>query len=218
MSELLLNGTKLAEKTGSTVTLSNSVVLDSNVNINSSLANATFPAGMVLEQFCSPCDGSAITVQSGTYTVQNVTGGMTGQTGWVDITGSSITYTPPTGTQTVIYQFDYHMDYEDSNAQMNTKLFLDSDEIVYARSDYHGWNGSYPGHGRVSFKWAFNIGGSASTNTGRVESWTSAKTIKLQMRNYNSSYQMQLHQMQYYEGTDSTAFVMPVIGITAIAG
>jgi len=182
------------------------------------------PKGSVIEQFCSPCDGSAITVQSGTYTVQNVTGGMTGFTGWADLTGSSITYTPPTGTQTVIYQFDYHMVYEDSNAAMNTKLLVDSidgtagfDEVVYARSDYHGWNGSYPGHGRVSFKWAFNIGGSASTNTGRVASWTSTKTIKLQMRNYNSSYQMQLHQLQYWEGGDSTLFVMPVIGITALA-
>ena len=154
-------------------------IIDSSGKITA----AAQPKGAVIEQFCSPCDGSSIEVQSGTYTVENVTGGMDGQTGWVDITGSSITYTPPTGTQTVVYQFDYHLVYEDSSGnQMNTKLLLDSDEIVYARSDYHGWTNSYPGHGRVTFKWAFNIGGSASTNTGRVASWTSAKTIKLQMR------------------------------------
>ena len=182
------------------------------------------PSGSVIEQFCSPCDGSSIEVQSGTYTVEEVTSSMTGLTGWHDITGSSITYNPPTGTQTVIYQFDYHMAYDDASAQMNTKLLVDSidgtagfDEVAYARSDYHGWGSSYPGHGIVSFKWAFNIGGSASTNTGRVASWTSAKTIKLQMRNHSASYQMQLHELQYWEGADSTLFAMPIIGITAIA-
>ena len=178
------------------------------------------PPGMVIEQFFSPCDGSAITVQSGTYTVQNVTTLQNNSGTWADLTGSTITYTPPTGTQTVIYEFSYQLSYEDMNASANSKLLLDDVEVVYARASYSGWNGSYNEKGRVYFKWGFHIGGSADANSGRVASWTSGKTIKLQVRSYSTSYEYRFHEMQYWEGSavdDAAAFTMPLIGITAIA-
>ena len=57
-------------------------------------------AGAVLEEFCSPCDGSAITVRSGTYTVGTVSAVQNATTSFADLTGSSIDYTPPSGAQT----------------------------------------------------------------------------------------------------------------------
>ena len=178
------------------------------------------PPGMVIEQFCSPCDGSAITVQSGTYTVQNVTTLQNNSGTWEDLTGSTITYTPPTGTQTVIYEFSYQLSYEDTSASANSKLLLDDVEVVYARASYSGWATSYNEKGRVYFKWGFHIGGSADANSGRVASWTSGKTIKLQVRSYSTSHEYRFHEMQYWEGSavdDAAAFTMPVIGITALA-
>ena len=78
----------------------------------SGTANPTWgsgvPKGSVIEEFMSPCDGSSITVQSGTYTVGNVSGVQNSTSSYVDVTGSSIDYTPPTGTQTVIYTFTFH--------------------------------------------------------------------------------------------------------------
>ena len=65
--------------------------------------------GAVLEQFSSPCDGSPITVRSGTYNIQEVTGAQDLSTSYADITGSSIDYTPPTGTQTVKYDFNFQL-------------------------------------------------------------------------------------------------------------
>ena len=69
------------------------------------------PKGSVIEQFVSPCNGSSITVQSGTYTVQNVpnTGVQALTSSWEDLSGSVITYTPPTGTQTVVFEFNYFL-------------------------------------------------------------------------------------------------------------
>ena len=56
------------------------------------------PKGSVIEQFASPCDGSAITVQSGTYTVTNVTSAQTLTQSYGAINGGSLTcllYTSP---------------------------------------------------------------------------------------------------------------------------
>ena len=188
--------------------------------MNSSGVMTTLPPGMVIEQFCSPCDGSAITVQSGTYTVQNVTTLQNNSGTWEDLTGSTITYTPPTGTQTVIYEFSYQLSYEDTQASANSKLLLDDVEVVYARASYSGWGTTYNEKGRVYFKWGFHIGGSADANSGRVASWTSGKTIKLQVRSYSTSFEYRFHEMQYWEGSavdDAAAFTMPLIGITAIS-
>ncbi len=188
--------------------------------INNSGITSTLPPGMVIEQFFSPCDGSAITVQSGTYTVQNVTTLQNNSGTWADLTGSTITYTPPTGTQTVIYEFSYQLSYENTQASANSKLLLDNVEVVYARASYSGWDTTYNEKGRVYFKWGFHIGGSADANSGRVASWTSGKTIKLQVRSYSDSYEYRFHEMQYWEGSsvdDAAAFTMPVIGITAIS-
>jgi len=174
---------------------------------------ANVPKGSVIEQFCSPCDGSSITVQSGTYTVQDVTSVMNLTSTYADLTGSTISYTPPTGTQTVIYDFIVYQDYADNNNVAHNKLFLDSDEVVYFRKST---GSSTHAHMPLYFRWAFNIGGSANTNTGRVASWTSAKTIKMQSREYSSSMESKFHQTSYWDGTGGTHLSQPLIGITAL--
>ena len=55
----------------------------------------------VLEIIHGNCDGRSITVGSGTYTLPNVTTSTDLSTSYVDIPGSSFTYTPPTGTKYV---------------------------------------------------------------------------------------------------------------------
>ena len=68
----------------------------------------------------------------------------------------------------------------------------------------------------VTFKWGFNIRGTASDDTGRVASWTSDKEIKLQWRtmvvvmtpNYTKHIILMVHT--YYQ------FHQPSIGITAM--
>ena len=69
---------------------------------------------------------------------------------------------------------------------------------------------------RTSFKWIFNIGGSADTTVGRVASWNTHKTMKWQAEDYGSSYDGQLHATNWWDGGGTDQFSMPVLTITAI--
>ena len=64
-------------------------------------------AGQILETVVGMADGRSVTVGSGTYTLGNVTAVQTMTNSYADVTGSSIAYTPPTGTKALIYQFDF---------------------------------------------------------------------------------------------------------------
>ena len=60
-------------------------------------------------------------------------------------------------------------------------------------------------------------GGSADAATGRIATWDSSKTIKLQAREYNGSYAAKLHSTRYWDGIDSSHFSLPTLTITAIS-
>ena len=208
MGTLQVGGTTLATKNVST----------GKVDLSS---NYRPPAGGVIEQFVSPCDGSSITVQSGTYTVQNVTVvQQLDSPDYDDVTGSVIDYTPPTGTQTVLYSYTLHITFNTVNthAISHFKLFLDNDsgtptEVTNFRTTV-GANTNL--QGKYHLTWAFHIGGSDDDATGRRDTWTSARTIKLQAREYGSSNQVKLHETYYWDGAGSSQFSQPVIGITAL--
>ena len=177
------------------------------------------PKGSVIEQFVSPCDGSSITVQSGTYTVQTVSGVQNLTTSYADVTGSVIDYTPPAGTQTVLYNYTFLISFVDLHAIGHFKLYLDNDsgtptEVTNFRTSL-GANTQF--ENRVTFNWAFHIGGSDNDATGRRDTWTSARTIKLQGRELGSGNDAKLNETYYWDGAGSTQFSQPVIGITALA-
>ena len=167
---------------------------------------------IVLEQFFTPCDGSVIATSNGNVTVGDVNAAQDISTSYADVTGSSISYTPPTGTTQVIYEYLFQYTGIDAQPITHFKLFLDSDEVAQGRrscyfESYDNWN---------TIKWGFNIGGSADTNVGRVASWSSAKTIKLQVREYSSSHEAILHRTELWDGGTGQHFSIPSIGITAI--
>ena len=155
----------------------------SDVTITLPTTSQTLPIGPVLEQFFYPCNGETVTTSAGDITLANVTGAQLGTTTYTDIAGSTIAYTPPTGTKTVIYKFHF-MSLKDNDqlAISNFKFYIDSDEVLHARTSHHAEDNG----GIVAFEWPMRIGGSANTNTGRLASWTSAKTLKMTYREYLS--------------------------------
>ena len=167
----------------------------------------------VLEQFYSPCDGSVIALQDGNHTITDVTAKQDGTTSYVDCNGSSITYTPPSGTTQVIYEYRVCVGYTDANVISNFKILVDSDEVTSGRHIVAVY--TYPQSYR-SIKWGFNIGGSADTAVGRLASWTSDKTIKVQWREYGSSHEARLHNVQHWDGAGADLVVKPQLSITAI--
>ena len=169
-------------------------------------------AQRVLEVVASPCDGSTISSSNGDVTFQNVTGVQNLSTTFTDVTGSKITYTPPTGTTQVIYEFNFQMSRLDALAISHYRMYIAGNEVTYARSEIAAEDGCV----RTTIRWIFNIGGSQNNATGRQSSWTSGKEIKLQAEDYGGSYDVQLHETNWWNGSSTDQFSMPTLSLTAI--
>ena len=178
---------------------------------------ANVPKGSVIEQFSSPCDGSAITVQSGSYTTQDVTGVQDLTVSWVALTGSEIAYTPPTGTQTVIYEFSFQFAYYDANPRTSFRILIGGTEVTNARRMISSNATDANLEGAYEMKWAFHIGGTASAAKGRFETWTSNKTILVQGYEYSTGTEASVHTTRFWENGSTDQFAQPVIGITSLA-
>tara|TARA_R100000995_G_scaffold84865_1_gene65340 strand:+ start:6044 stop:6619 length:576 start_codon:yes stop_codon:yes gene_type:complete len=180
------------------------------------LADKNKGTGRILEMFGGVCNGQTFDVLSGSYTLENVTGHTSLTTSNADVTGSTITYTPPEGTKTVIYNFVFTVSRGDNGAIAHFRLFLDSDEVQYARLT----SGANIQYGQlVNYTWSFRCDASSDDagNTGSVTSWTTPKTIKLQAREYGSNNEAVLHNNYYWNGSSGQLiFHMPVLQITAV--
>ena len=191
----------------------NNVLSEAN-NVVSLSSSVVMPPGSVIEQFMSPCDGSSIIVKSGTYTMPTVTASQTISTTVVDVSGATITYTPPSYAKTVIYTFVMMVAPVDSNNNLQFALFVDDVEVTKARmgvaADTYLTN-------KYLVQWPFHIGGTSDATTGRFSSWTNGKEIKLKTRAYLDSHEMKLHTTDVWDGGATDQFSMPIIGITALA-
>jgi len=179
------------------------------------LQDNTKGTGRILETFGGVCNGQSFDVLSGTYQLETVTTEQDLTTSFVDVTGSSITYTPPEGTKTVAYEFSFVVGRGDTNVIANFRAYIDSDEIVQGRFT----TGNATDHTQlVNFKWMFNCNASsADANVGSLTSWTTPKTIHMEAREHSSSTEATLHNNFWYDGSSSlTMFRIPLLQITAI--
>ena len=172
--------------------------------------------GEVIERLSGPCDGLTATITSGTYTFPNVTGTQDPANTSVDITGSSMSYTPPVGTTRVVYEFSFSRFWQTGgHSIMHFRFFVDGSEVTKARFNH---SGQYYPEGLIHFMWTIPIGGSADTTTGRQSTWTTAKILKMQARDYLSGqHDGQLHGTNYWDGGGSVQLHVPNLSITAIA-
>ena len=166
----------------------------------------------VLEVITSPCDGGSVESSYGTVTFGNVTGVQNLSTTYTDVAGSVISYQPPTGTSTVIYRFCWMIAEADADPISHYRFYIGANEVVYARTTHRADNYQ----NRAIFEWPIRIGGSADTNTGRITSWNSVIQLKLQTREYNSSYETKIHTTSHWNGSGTDMFSMPTLTLTAI--
>ena len=183
------------------------------------MENPNPPTGTVLQQISGFCDGR--TVSGVTFPSVTATQALTGQT-YQDITGSDISYTPPLGTRTVIYEFHFQWGSRLNSAISHFRAYLDSDEITLVRSTFATSSGDASEHGRgkQSLYIPIQIGDTNDVANAKVNSWPSAKTIKISGRNYSTSYQSDVHENRWWDGVNATGtnnFAIPVIKITALA-
>ena len=179
-------------------------------------------AGQILEQLSARCDGRQVTVQSGTYTMPNITAVQNLTTSYADVTGSTIAYTPPAGTTRVRYDFDMKLKATAYSGISHYKFYIDGSEVTGARtSRNYSYSASNQGNLKQRFSWIIDCNAaSAVAADGSFTSWTAPKTMKWTAREYSSSYQMSLHNNVWWDGTGATGTNLvdkPEITITAIA-
>ena len=198
-------------KVGAAVTITESGINVVGVITATSYSGVTTATSQVLEQFYVPCNGYTVTTAHGTRTVETVSAVQNLTTSYADLTGSTITYRPPTGTTTVVYRFYFHHSNVDSSGIAHYKFFIGSDEVTYARvTNYQG------NQDMMSFEWPITIGGSADTDSGVLASWNTDLVLKMQARDYSGSHDGKVHTTNHWDGSGTDQFHMPCIGITAI--
>ncbi len=100
--------------------------------------------GQVLETLTGVCDGRTITVDSGTYTLENVTAEQDATNSWADLTGSSISYKPPPGTRQIIYKYYCLATMHDgSHLTYHSKCLVDGQECTSFRYNQQLYQHAY---------------------------------------------------------------------------
>ena len=179
----------------------------------------------LIEEIKACCDGSSYSVNSGTYTTENITGAQASTASHVKINGSAITYTPPAGTKYLLYNFRFLINPLSNNSHSghsSYKLHVGGTEITAARKHFStNYHSSY-GHGIQLFDMGFVFDLTAATNdvaNGKFSDWTDAREIKVTGRHYNSTYTLNWHGNKWRDGNTATgAYVLtrPILTLKAI--
>lgn len=187
--------------------------------VNGTLLTSTSGSPLqVLEEFYVPCDGTSVVTKKGTVSIENTFSAQVLETTFADVTGSSITYQPPDNTKIVIYRFTMAGFYHSADSIAFGHIFLDD----VAVSDHPFVERADDNLAVVTWDHAFRIEPNLTANaaTGRIQTWNSAKTIKIRARDYSSTYHAQLHYLNNASAPNSTTntslVCRPKIGIKAI--
>ncbi len=200
----------------------NKLYFQDDTGVNFPLLRPT--ATQVLEVIAGVCDGRSVVGASGTYVMPTITAGQTLTDTFADATGSSIDYVPPTGTKQVIFEWTFSMALVDQHGMSHFRFMIDDNsgtpsEMEHARVTI-GAN-SYYGE-QHTLKYVLDIGTVGSTTaetlkSGQLQTWTSARTLKLQCRQFSSTNTLMLHELKYWDGAaDGGIISKPSIMVTAI--
>lgn len=187
-----------------------------------------FPVGSsnnLLEEIQASCDGSSHTVPSGTYTPQTVSAYQLSTNTHTDINGSSITYTPPSGTNYVYYNFRFNINIVSNNyhsGHSSYRLYVGGTEVTAAGKHFStNYHPSY-GHGVKQFDMGFTFNLTTSTDdiaNGEFSNWTAGKIIKVTGRQYNSTYTVEWHGNKWRDGGGASGnyeWTRPILTIKAL--
>ena len=214
--------------TNKTINLSSNTLSGTTAQFNTALSDGSFRIGYqpgeIIEEINATCDGTTVVVQSGSYTMTNVTSTQNGSNSYATVTGSSIDYTPPTGTKRVYYRFWYHYDVTENSGISHHIMQIDGTDVYgsannvasnYASTNWH--HACFP----ISVEYTINCDASStSAAAGQFTSWTSAKTLRVRYREYSGSYESRLHQNTWWNGTGASGnylIMKPHLTIRAIA-
>ena len=154
----------------------------------------------MMEMLSSPCDGSVVTVGSGPYQFESVTGTQAYSAVYQTITGSSILYQAPIGAAAIQYNFQFASYWGTDHAINHYKFFIDGAEVTKAR---HSRSARLL-EDRCTFDWTIDIGGTADVSVGRQATWTQPKLLSMQFRGYGTGNYNNLHGTYYWDDSMAT--------------
>jgi hypothetical protein len=164
----------------------------------------------ILEVVTGACDGRTVSTSNGNITLSDITAEQQLTTSFADVTGSSIAYTPPSGTTHLKYSFQFFKTIGSGSALTNTSIYVDGTEVENSRQNASG------GADKINVEYIFKTNASSEdVAKGHFTSWSSNKTIKVQAKEYNSSNEVQAHALHYWTTTNQGYISVPIITITA---
>lgn len=177
-------------------------------------------AGTVLQEICAVCDGRTV---SG-ITFENVTAYQSLTTSHADITGSTVSYTPPAGTKTVVYTFSVHHNATDAGGISHFQFNIDGTDVSNHRRTIAGANQSSAHYeARLFLEYPILIDSTLAADdiaNLKLKSWTSARTLKMRAREYNSTYDATVHRNEYWDGSSASGsndLSIPTLSIKALS-
>jgi len=179
----------------------------------------------VLEEIeCVP-DGRDVTVSSGTYTLQNVTGTQTLTNTYTEVTGSKINYTPPSGTKYIKYQYQFHIDPVPNNYYgiSHYRIYVDGSDVTRAFKTFSGQFYSTYGYMNQTMIMNYVFDLTASTtdaSEGEFSGWTGAKEIMVKARRFDSTYSVELNGNIWRDGGSASGNFLwnrPLLTIQALS-
>ena len=205
---------KIRTNADGSVSILNGTTEAISINASGYVDSIKYAPGGVIETLTGMCNGQTVVGKSGSYTWPDVTAVQEVlSTTYADLDGSEITYTPPAGATKVVYKTTLHSCRYDATPILHYKFYIDSDEVTLARNT----TGANFLEGISVFEYVIEIGGTADAATGRVASWTTPKTLKRQVRCYNTNYQGRVNALFTWDGANDVQLVTPSLTITAIA-
>ena len=186
---------------------------------NGALSFGTYAAGSLIETITGQCDGRVVVCASGSYTFPNVTALQTTTDTFADLTGSSISYTPPSGTKKVVYRFSTFHSASSYSGITYFRLTVDGTEVTQARETIaYDYSSNAHSVGRLILEYTFITDASSEDVTnGKFTSWSSAKALKYQARRHSSSYTANFHTIKYWNGSVDSNVKVPMLTIQSFA-
>ena len=167
--------------------------------------SVSLPTGVVKEYICEVPTGQTITLAKGNnITLDNVTGVQISTTdSYVLLTGSTIGYVPPDGTNYIIYEFDFQIGRVITNSASLTyfKLQIDGTDVPDSNSTK---NAQY---GEERHVLSYRVD---ATNWGAVP-----KVLRIMLKRQNSDHTPQIHKTTY-PNTGTDYFSAPLVSVKAI--
>jgi len=223
-SDITLTTSSTDTFTNKTINLSNNTLSGTAAQFNTALSDGSFKVsgsystGEVIEELHAVCNGTDL---HGRATIQNVTGSYTIGESYGDATGSVVTsYTPPSGTKMIVYEYTAHLRWSDAHAISHWRLYYQVSggtwtEVTKARTNRNGY---YPEDKQI-LRWVFEVDAASDDSTlGIFNAATPQLGFKWQTRDYGTSNERGfLHLTQYWDGSGTDVYSQPMIMIKAIA-